>query len=174
MKLPLRVTRQVAFWFEPVREIGRFREGSLPIYMYEAENGKPLIYGFPLTGPDTEGVKVALHGSAEVCTPESACRSIRAEDEAAIRERLQTTLPSLEGRLLRAETCLYTMTPDEHFVIGPHPQHPEVIVAAGFSGHGFKFAPAIGEILGELASTGTSRHEIELFSPQRFTAGNAG
>lgn len=173
MKLPLRVTRQVVFWFEPVSKIGRFREGNLPIYLYETERGKPVLYGFPLTGSDSDGVKVAVHGSEEVCTPETAHRAIRFEDEKAIRDRLQTTLPSLAGRLIRAETCLYTLTPDEHFVIGSHPHHADVIVAAGFSGHGFKFAPAIGEIVGELATSGTTRHDIGLFSPQRFTADNS-
>ncbi len=169
MNLPLRITRQVVFWFEPKETIDRFRESCLPIYLFEAESGKPVLYGFPLTGPESEGVKVAAHGSEELCTPETVRRAVRPEDQQAIRDRLETTLPSLAGRLVRAEICLYTMTPDEHFVIGPDPGHPEVIVAAGFSGHGFKFAPVIGEILGDLAVTGKSRHDIALFSPRRFT-----
>ncbi len=170
LKLPLWVTRQVVFWFAPNEDIAPFREGRLPIYLFETKDAPPIVYGFPLTGPDAEGVKVAVHGSGEVCTPEAVCREIRAEDEQFIRRRLAETLPSLAGRVVRAETCLYTMTPDEHFVLGPHPHHPRVTVAAGFSGHGFKFAPAIGEILGELATRGKSRYDIEMFSPSRFAA----
>jgi sarcosine oxidase len=166
--LPLRVTRQVVFWFEPKDGLDPYRADRLPVYLFESGEGRPLIYGFPLTGDDAEGVKVAVHGSTEHCTPESVCREVRPEDEQAIRERLAETLPSLAGRLVRAETCLYTMTPDEHFIIGPHPNHSSVVVAAGFSGHGFKFAPAVGEILGELVTTGRSTLGIEMFSPLRF------
>jgi sarcosine oxidase len=168
MGLPLRVTRQVLYWFEPKENIDLFREDRLPIYMFEAVNEALLVYGFPLTGPVSEGVKVAVHGSNQLCTPETICREILPEDERYIRERLAETLPSLAGRLLRAETCLYTMTPDENFIIGTHPHHPAVTVAAGFSGHGFKFAPVIGEILGQLATTGKTSQDIEMFSPARF------
>lgn len=170
MNLPLRVTRQAIFWFEPKEHVEWFREDRLPVYLYETRDGQPVLYGFPLIGPESEGVKVAAHGSEEVCTPESVSREVRPEDEQAIRQRLQETLPSLAGRLLRAEICLYTMTPDENFVMGPHPDHPAVTMAAGFSGHGFKFAPVIGEILGELATNGKTSHDIAMFSPQRFAA----
>ena len=78
-------------------------------------------------------------------------------------------LPTLPGRFLTAATCMYTTTPDEHFVIAPHPEHPQVTVACGFSGHGFKFVPVVGEILADLAGTGTTRHPIELFDPRRFS-----
>ncbi len=170
MGLPLRVTRQVQYWFEPKEPMDLFREDRLPIYMFETEDGEPLVYGFPLTGPDSEGVKVAVHGSNERCTPETICREVRPEDEHYIRQRLAETLPSLAGRLLRAETCLYTMTPDENFILGTHPHHPAVTVAAGFSGHGFKFASAVGEVLGELVTTGRTSQDIAMFSPTRFAA----
>jgi sarcosine oxidase len=64
--------------------------------------------------------------------------------------------------------CMYTTTPDEHFVIAPHPTHDRVTVACGFSGHGFKFMPVVGEILADLATDGTTRHPIALFDPARF------
>jgi sarcosine oxidase len=136
----------------------------------ETVSNKPIVYGFPLTGPDTEGLKVGVHGSNEVCTPETVCRDIRPEDEQSIRSALAETLPSLLGRLVGAETCLYTMTPDENFILGAHPKYPEVTLAAGFSGHGFKFAPVIGEIVGELVSSGRSRFDIRMFSPLRFAS----
>jgi sarcosine oxidase len=170
MGWPMRVTRQVIFWFEPKENLNAYRRGRLPIYLIETESDKPIVYGFPLTGPDNEGLKVGVHGSNEVCTPENVCREIRPEDEQAIRRALAETLPSLADRLVRAETCLYTMTPDENFILGLHPKYPEVTLAAGFSGHGFKFAPVIGEIVGELVSSGRSRFDIEMFSPLRFAS----
>ena len=79
-----------------------------------------------------------------------------------------TRVPALTGRFLRAAPCMYTNTPDEHFVVGPHPRHPQVVVAAGFCGHGFKFAPVIGEIVADLTVAGTTAHPIGLFDPARF------
>jgi sarcosine oxidase len=95
-------------------------------------------------------------------------REIRPEDECLIRERLAEALPSLAGRLLHAETCLYTTTPDEHFVIDKHPEFPQVTVAAGFSGHGFKFASVLGEVLADLAMDSKPAYDLELFSVRRF------
>ncbi len=170
MKLPMQATRQVVFWFAPDGDLAQFREDRLPVYLFGTGDEHPIVYGFPLTGADAEGVKVAVHGGGEVCTPETVGREIRAEDEQLIRRRLAETLPSLAGRVVKAETCLYTMTPDEHFILGVHPHHPRVTLAAGFSGHGFKFAPVIGEILGELATRGESRFDFGMFSPDRFAA----
>lgn len=168
LAIPLRVTRQVLYWFEPKASIDLFREERLPVYMFEAGVGKWIVYGFPLTGPVSEGIKVALHGSDEVCTPETVCREIRPGDKQLIREHLANTVPSLAGRLLRAETCLYTMTPDENFIIDVHPRHPAVVLATGFSGHGFKFAPVIGEIVADLIVDRLTRHNLGLFSLDRY------
>ena len=166
--LPLRVTRQVLYWFAPKGGVDGFRADRFPVYLLEAPPGQPLIYGFPLIAEESEGVKVALHGTPEVCTPESVNRAILPEELAAMRDRLAATLPTLSGTLLRAETCLYTMTPDEHFVIDQHPQHSAVTLAAGFSGHGFKFASVVGETLADLATTGSSGFDLSLFSIKRF------
>ncbi len=166
--LPMRVTRQVLYWFEPKESIEHFREEHFPVYLIEEEGESRCIYGFPLTGPISEGVKVALHGSEEVCTPDSVCREIRPADERSIRDRLADTIPGLAGRLLRAETCLYTMTPDEHFFLGTHPHYPAVTIGAGFSGHGFKFAPVIGEVIADMVSSGGAASTLDLFSLERF------
>lgn len=164
----MRVTRQVLYWFEPKESIEHFREEQFPVYVIEEEADRKPIYGFPLTGPISKGVKVALHGSDEVCTPDSICRDIRPADERSIRDRLAETLPGLAGRLLYAETCLYTITPDEHFLLGSHPHHPDVTIAAGFSGHGFKFTPVIGEVVTEMISKGSAALGLDLFSLNRF------
>jgi sarcosine oxidase len=137
--------------------------------MIETAPLEPMIYGFPLIGPASEGLKVAIHGSVETCTPETVDRTVRPDDERRIRQRLATTLPSVAGRLVHAETCLYTMTPDEHFILGAHPDHPQVILAAGFSGHGFKFAPAIGEIIAGLVTTGDDSRIPSMLAPSRFS-----
>ncbi len=168
LDLPLRTTRQVVYWFSPTESIDHFREDRLPVYLIEAEGDELLLYGFPLTGPDSEGVKVALHGSEEVCTPDNICRDIRPTDEQSMRERLAKTIPGLAGRMLRAETCLYTMTPDENFLLGTLPDNPAVTIAAGFSGHGFKFAPIMGEIIADLVSQGSTAWNLDLFSLNRF------
>jgi sarcosine oxidase len=168
LNLPLRVTRQVVYWFEPSGSIELFRRERMPIYIREMEKGQRLLYGFPLTGPDTEGVKVGLHGSDDFCTPDTVDRAIGASEERIIRERVADALPLLGGRLLHAETCLYTMTPDEHFVIDAHPEFPQVTLAAGFSGHGFKFASVLGEVLADLATGLKPAYDLELFSLRRF------
>jgi sarcosine oxidase len=168
LNLPLSITRQVVFRFEPIGSIDLFRRDRMPIYIREMEKGQPLLYGFPLTGPDSEGVKVGLHGSDDYCSPDTVDRAIRPADERIIRERLAEALPLLGGRLLHAETCLYTMTPDEHFVIDKHPEFSQVTLAAGFSGHGFKFASVLGEVLAELATDCKPAYDLELFSLRRF------
>ena len=86
-----------------------------------------------------------------------------------MRTWLAARLPGLAaGRWLGAKPCLYTLTPDEHFVLGLHPEYPNVAVACGFSGHGFKFTPVVGEILADLVMQGATPHHIGLFDPARF------
>lgn len=167
--LPLRVTRQVVFWFEPATSLDLFRPERLPVYLFETAPDALKLYGFPLTGAEAEGVKVGVHGVDEVCTPDTASREIRPSDEALIRRRLAASMPALNGRLVHAETCLYTITPDEHFVLGAHPHDPAITLALGFSGHGFKFAPVVGEAIAEMVAQGHTRHDLAMFSPGRFS-----
>ena len=167
LRLPLRVTRQVMLWVEPLGGIEPFLPGRFPVYMCSPEPDY-ILYGFPSIDGKNGGVKVAIHGSDESCTADSIDRTIRAEDVERMRTRLATRIPSLNGPLVKARTCMYTMTPDENFVICKHPQHSMVTIAAGFSGHGFKMASVVGEILADLATYGGTRHDIALFSPHRF------
>jgi sarcosine oxidase len=168
--LPLKALRQTVFWLRPA-DPEPFRE--IPMFIFEAEEGTPMVYGFPLIGALDDGVKVAIHGTRALdgitaeCTPETVDREIRPGDEAYLRQRLAATVPALAmGQTVRAETCLYTMTPDENFFLGQHPEHPEAIVAAGFSGHGFKFASVIGEIIADLVSEGKTNMEIAFLKPR--------
>lgn len=165
---PLRVTRQVMAWIEPRGGLMPFLPGRFPIYVAEDPRGGPPIYGFPaIDGPDG-GVKAAIHGSDIVCTPATVDRIVHPADLERTINAVKLRIPALDGRVLRAKTCLYTMTPDEHFVIGPHPQFKSCSIACGFAGHGFKFASVVGEVLADLAIDGTTRYPIGLFSPERF------
>jgi glycine/D-amino acid oxidase-like deaminating enzyme len=117
------------------------------------------------------GHKVARHyGAPELPGPEAVSRDVTADDERPVREFARRHLPALVDAPLRhAAVCLYTLTPDRHFLIGRHPAHPNVALAAGFSGHGFKFAPVVGEVLADLVETGRTDWPIGLFRVDRFT-----
>jgi sarcosine oxidase len=172
-RLALEVERQVLYWFEPAGGASPFAPRRFPIYIWDVGDGVQF-YGFPA---DDEGLaKVAFHRSAPItrCTPDSIERSVSHAEEQAMRRALQPCLPALAaGTLARTMTCMYTMTPDHHFVIGSHPEHSNVLIASPCSGHGYKFASVIGEILADLAIDGSTRHAIDLFSPARFTPNRA-
>ena len=165
---PLRVTRQVMVWIEPRGGIDPFLPGRFPIYVAEDMRGGAPVYGFPAIDGQEGGVKAAIHGSDVECTPETVDRTVHEADLRRAIDAVKLRIPALDGRVLRAKICLYTMTPDEHFVIGPHPQFRSCTIACGFSGHGFKFASVVGEVLADLATDGATAHPIGLFSPARF------
>src|SRR4051794_15692078 len=160
--LPLTAERQVMYWFQPDGGVGPYSADRQPIWIHG--DGALQSYGFPaIDGPDG-GVKVAFFRRGEATTAETVDREVHAEEVEFIAEHLRSLVPTLPGRLLAAVPCMYTMTPDHHFVIGTDAR---VTVACGFSGHGFKFVPVVGEILADLALTGTTSHPIALFDPQR-------
>ena len=166
--VPFTIERQVQYWFQPTGGVAPFRPERHPIYIWENADGSQ-IYGFPaIDGPDG-GAKVAFFRRGVVTTPETIDREVHADEIAAMADRTRRNLPDLPGAFLRAKTCLYSNTPDEHFVIARHPAHEAVTVACGFSGHGFKFVPVVGEILADLATTGRTDHPIGLFDPRRLT-----
>jgi sarcosine oxidase len=161
---PIRVTRQVLGWFEP-SDRALLASGRFPVFLLQNADG--MFYGFPDDG--ASGVKVAKHHHAdETVDPDRCERAVSAADEAMIRAVLAAHLPAANGRRLAATTCLYTTTPDGDFIIDRLPGHEAIIVASPCSGHGFKFAPVIGEILADLATAGTTAHDISRFSLARF------
>ena len=166
LDLPLRVTRQVMFWFEPRANPGAFDVGALPFWMWE-RGPQDFAYGFPNIG---KGFKLGHHQPLDEADPNGYNREMTAEDEANVREWLERTFPDVGGKLLRAETCLYTNTPDAHFLIDIHPKRPNIVLASPCSGHGFKFSPAIGEALADLSMYRKSEHDLELFRVDRFVA----
>jgi sarcosine oxidase len=151
--LPLEVEPQQLHWFEPAGGADAFAPDRFPIYIWDVGDGIQF-YGFPA---DDEGrVKVAFFRS-------------KVKGEAAIRDALAPCIPALaNGALVETVSCKYTLTPDHHFVIGHHPDHTNVVIASPCSGHGYKFASVIGEILADLAIDGATRRPIALFSPLRF------
>lgn len=171
--VPFTIERQVMYWFQPEGGTGPFVAARHPVYIWE-DAGGVQVYGFPaIDGPEL-GAKVAFFRRGTVCTPRTIERTVHDHEVAAMAEQVAHLLPALPGRFLKAATCMYSNTPDEHFVIARHPGHPEsVTVACGFSGHGFKFVPVVGEIVADLALTGATRHPIELFDPSRLTVAPA-
>jgi sarcosine oxidase len=162
--IPLRVTREVTAWFEP-KNAEPFSPGRFPVFILESRHG--MHYGIPPHGG--AGVKVAKHHHRkETVDPDRYDRTVRADDEALIRNALADHIPAVNGRMIAAKTCLYTMTPDGDFIIDRLPGADNVIVASPCSGHGFKFAPVVGEILAELATKGTTRHDISRFRLARL------
>src|SRR5262249_18804109 len=130
-----------------------------------------IYYGFPVT--DDMGHKIARSDSgSDVRDPAALDRTLSANDLAECRPFLDRYLPAVAGPVRAGRVCMYTMTPDRHFILDRHPHHANVVIAAGFSGHGFKFASVIGEILADLVETGHSDLPIDIFRINRF--GNRG
>ena len=100
--------------------------------------------------------------------PDDPDRSTRPDDEAILRDFVVRHFPDAAGPTLMLKACIFTNSPDEHFLIDLLPDAPQVSVAAGFSGHGYKFCSLVGEVMADLAMDGTTRHDIGLFSLDRF------
>ena len=163
----LRVTREVMAWFD-APERARSMLDRLPVFMLESRHG--MHYGIPPPHADiSAGIKVAKHHHRnQTVDPDDYERAVSQEDEALIRAALADHAPALNGPLLSAKTCLYTLTPDGDFLIDRLPGSPQIIVASACSGHGFKFAPVIGEILADLATVGKTGHAIARFGLGRL------
>jgi sarcosine oxidase len=164
---PLRVMRQVPLWFGTADD-SRFRRDVFPTYIIDADGAH--YYGFPVL--DARGLKVARHyGAAELTSPAELDRTVTSADEAPVRAFLDRYLPAATGPRRHGSVCIYTLSPDHHFIIDRHPEHANVALAAGFSGHGFKFAAVVGEILADLIETGRASLPIEFLRIGRFADG---
>lgn len=159
----LQPERQVLIWTRPLRpEI--FQLGAFPIFNLQSPEGH--FYGFPVY--DFPGFKIGrYHHRNEKVDPDAMDRECHSEDEAVLREGIARYFPEANGPTLALKVCLFTNTPDEHFILDAHPESDRVFIAAGFSGHGFKFCSVVGEIMAELASSGATRHNLDLFRLSR-------
>ena len=161
---PLEVRRKHIHWYPSSRPELSVDRGCPTFYF---ETGVGDFYGFP--DIDGRGVKVGEHsGGAIVQDPLADDRSAEPADQARIEDFLTKHMPGV-GRPVRDHAvCYYTMSPDSHFLVGAHPDHPNVAFAAGLSGHGFKFTPVLGEILADLVMDGSTKLPIGFLSPRRF------
>lgn len=158
--------RQVLLWTQPTRP-ERFRLGAFPVFNMEGPEGR--FYGFPVYG--VPGFKIGkYHHRSEHVDPTGYNRDVDADDEAILREGIRRYFPDADGPTMAMKTCLFTTTPDEHFILDRLPEAPEVIVASPCSGHGYKFCAVIGEILADLALDGDTRHDIGLHRLRRLIA----
>jgi sarcosine oxidase len=168
LRLPLEVERMPVFWFEPDVPVDQVGLGRLPIWIMDTA-AEGIFYGFPYD--EAAGLKVSRHHSEDVVDPDGVDRTERPADIERVRAFMRRHMPMANGALRESTVCLYTNTPDLHFVIDVHPTVPGVAFASACSGHGFKFAPVIGEILADLVTTGQTDWPIERFQANRF--GNA-
>ncbi len=158
------VERVVQHWFKPKDETGLTPE-TMPIYLWEGADGV-ILYGFPLV----DGLlKCAVHHRGADVTVDDVVREVEKSEVEAVRVRLARLIPRAVGQHVRSAVCLYTNTPDGDFLIDRHPRYPRVPVASACSGIGFKFAPAVGEILSDLAASRPPRFDLAPFSFARFS-----
>ncbi|MNS14079.1 Monomeric sarcosine oxidase [compost metagenome] len=164
LSLKMKPVRKVVGWFQPSNT--QFDAGRFPGFTLNTPEGG--FYGFPSL--DGAGLKIGRHDGGlpwnpgEPIAPFGSCE----EDEGDLRRALDTYMPGASGTLNRGTVCKYELTPDEDFIIDRHPVHSNVLIAGGFSGHGFKFASVVGEILSDLATRGAASLDIGLFSISRF------
>ena len=164
------VERQVFYWIEPefTAEVPyeRYAQGH-PVYL-EQTDGHGELYGFPMVDGPAGGLKIAFYRQhVGLTTPQTIDRTVHPEEVEALRRRARLLFPRLTGRLVRAATCMYASTADDHFAVGTLPEAPQVAVGYGFSGHGFKFVPVVGEILADLVQHGRTAHDLSLFDLER-------
>jgi monomeric sarcosine oxidase len=164
LNVPLTVRRKSLFWFATTGSQYEAAAG-FPVFLFELPHG--IFYGFPKL--DERGVKFAEHsGGQVVADPLAVDRAIDENEKRRLTDVLATHLPDVSPRVTDHSVCLYTMTPDEHFIVDRHPTYGNVAFVAGLSGHGFKFAPVLGQALADLALDGGTGLPIDFLSASRF------
>lgn len=159
--IPLQCERQVPFWFSSEGE-ERFSSAKMPIFIMEEEGS--YFYGVPEVG---HGVKVARTHGGELGDPDKMNREVTSDDRGPVVDFVGRRMRGL-GPIVGSTTCLYTNTPDLNFAIGPHPEEPRVTIVSACSGHGFKFASVIGEVVADLATDKKVDYDLAFVSPARF------
>ena len=167
--LPLRVLRCQLNFMSPA-DLPMHSAENCPVYIaHLRERDGESIYGIP--AHDGSGFKVAFHGGPAVAHPSEIDYAPRAEDVEKLRPFLRAHIPGVaDSPVQSSRICLYTQTPDEHFIVDKHPEHAQLVIGAGFSGHGFKFSTTIGKMLCDIALDGSTPHNDSLFKLARFIA----
>ncbi|USG64892.1 N-methyl-L-tryptophan oxidase [Brevibacillus ruminantium] len=169
LSLPLAPTRKTVSWFEADEEL--YQAGRFPAFIFDLPEAS--YYGFPSF--DGAGVKIGKHDGGQPVHPDTLDRTFGTypTDESETRSFLERFMPQAAGPLRQGRVCLYTFTPDENFIIDKHPKYPHITIAAGFSGHGFKFSSVVGEAVSQLLTNGTSVHDLSAFSVNRWDSEGA-
>ena len=162
LNLPLTVTKQQVCYYQPT-DTDRFQPDRFPVFTEATPDGE-FLYGTPAFGRN--GLKMARHGRGQITSPDTCERTPDADYIAHIDAYVQERIPEL-GKATHAEVCLYTETRDEDFIIDAHPHCPDVLIATGFSGHGFKFCSLVGRIMSELVRNGDTDFDIHPFRIDR-------
>ena len=164
--LPLSIEREVLFWFDPVDNAAAYDARNFPIFCYEFTPGQ-ISFGISRTA---KGVKAGIHHSRDFVTRTADVkREVDPGEVDAVRESLRGVLPGLAKATVRdSGVCIYTNTPDDHFVVDWHPRHPNVLISSPCSGHGFKFASVLGEAQADMLITGKSAFDLAPFRIARF------
>ncbi|MEP6852283.1 MAG: N-methyl-L-tryptophan oxidase [bacterium] len=174
LAIPLRVVRRVMHYLAPVTSAADFAPDRFPVFLFETDPGDE-IYGFPVVGPPGSGVKIGFHHRGPQVDPDTVERLVSPAEEEEMRTLLAERIPGAAGPHVRSLVCLYTVTPDEHFVLDALPgTDGRVLIGSACSGHGFKFTPVVGEVLAELALDGRTRQPIDFLSAGRFAGPLAG
>lgn len=163
MKIAVQASRRTIAWFNSNDLL--YKADTFPGFFGDLPSG--VFYGFPSI--DGAGLKVGRYDNGDDAEPEYINREfgVYDKDEDDVRGFLDEYMAEANGRINAGKTCMFTNTPDENFVIDLHPEHSHIAIAAGFSGHGYKFSTAVGEILIELVTDGETKQDISLFSAER-------
>jgi len=166
LELPLAIERQAVFWLEPDADTKLYDKAQFPIYAYEYRAGN-ICYGFPRL---PRGVKASVMHSGEIAAdPDDVKRTVEESEVDQLRSALRPVLPALaEAPVRESDVCLFTNTPDHDFIIDFHPFFPQVLISSPCSGHGFKFASAIGEIQADLLTKGKTDFDLSPFRLDRW------
>ena len=156
------------FWLRSKSGVEQFAPTRQPIYVWEDAAGAQ-VYGFPALGAAADGVKAAFFRRSTPTVADELRREVADEEVVPLLDFLADRIPALGPEVCRAAPCMYTTTPDEHFVIGYPRGEERVVVCSPCSGHGFKFVPVIGELVADLVTSGSVRFDISLFDPDRFS-----
>jgi len=167
LDLPLTVERQTVFWFEPHGLNSAYGAADFPIYAYEYKAGH-ICYGFPRL---PRGMKASVMHSGQLARDaESVNRTVKDDEVEPLRAALRPVLPQLaEAAVRESSVCIFTNTPDHDFIIDFHPEHRQVLISSPCSGHGFKFASAIGELQADMITRGSVRLDPSPFRATRWS-----
>ena len=169
----IKVTRQFLAWIKP-KHPEKFSMDNFPCWLIDDENVPGCYYGFPILSTEKfgppEGLKLAHHHPATITDPDNVNRNVTNDDIGNLKYAMNKYFPEEFDSVLSVKICLYANSPDENFIIDRLPGYEEnICIACGFSGHGFKFVPVVGEILSDLAIEGKTNLSIDFLNASRFS-----